>query len=435
MNIFIENDSFIEVFFAVLIILVLYIIILYIKGRREELDRISELETTKEESRKYIEDLDKLLSMLTHFQEMGMRYTNVDDIADLCNLIVEYATTMLDTQMGSLMLVNKNTNMLEITAARGLSKEVIKTTRMHVGEGIAGKVAQEGRPIYCEDIEKDVRFMRNSRVKYASKSFIAVPLKVKSKVIGVLNINSKRKARHFSNRDMKLLSILAEQAAVTIENIHLYKDMKSMYIGTMRMLAKAIDAKDPYTKGHTEKVTRYAVEIAKEMKLPKKLIRNIEFAALIHDIGKIGIKDSVLTKPAKLSESEYEVIKKHPLIGEQILAPIEFLTNIAPLVLYHHENYDGSGYPEGLKGEEIPIGARVINVADSYEAMISDRPYSKSMSRKEAIEELMNKSGSQFDPKIVEAFLIVLERNKQREFDELYIYEESSSAEEQDNTG
>jgi len=209
-------------------------------------------------------------------QEMGMKYADVEDMKDICSLIVEYATDLLDTKMGSLMLVNKSTNMLEIIAAKGLSREVIKTTKIHVGEGIAGIVAREGKSIYCEDIEKDVRFMRNSKVKYSSKSFIAVPLKVKNRVIGVLNVNSKRKGKQFSQKDIKLLEILADQAAVAIENIQLYRDMKGMYIGTIKTLAKAIDAKDPYTKGHSEKVTQYAVEIAKEMKLPEKLIKNID---------------------------------------------------------------------------------------------------------------------------------------------------------------
>ena len=207
-----------------------------------------------------------------------------------------------------------------------------------------------------------------------------------------------------------------------------------MYIGTIKMLAKAIDAKDPYTKGHSENVTKVAVEIAREMKLPERLVRNIEFAALIHDIGKIGIKDSVLTKPSRLSDSEYELIKKHPVIGEQIIAPIEFLTNIAPLVLYHHEHFDGNGYLEGLKGEEIPLGARILMVADSFEAMTSDRPYSKSMSKEESVAELKDKAGSQFDPRVVQAFMRVLDQEKQKEFDDLYSSTDDNDEESKDNT-
>lgn len=405
-----------EISYTTLILLLIWIIMMLILYKKEKIKNTHSIEAIDEEkkkSKKYVEDLDNLFLMLTRFHEMGVQYSDVDDVKDISNLIVEYTTDMLDTKIGSLMLINKNTNTLEIIAARGLSEEVIKVTQIHIGEGIAGLVAREGKTIYCEDIENDVRFMRNSKVKYSSKSFVAVPLKIKNKVIGVLNINSKRKGKQFSQMDIKLLDILANQAAVAIENIQLYKDMKGMYVGTIMTLAKAIDAKDPYTKGHSERVMKFAVEIAKEMKLPEKLVSNIEFAALIHDIGKIGVKDNVLDKPSRLSDSEYDIIKKHPVIGEQIIAPIEFLTNIAPLILYHHEHYDGSGYLEGLKGEEIPIGARILIVADAFEAMISERPYSKSMTTEEAIDELKDKSGSQFDPEVVKAFLRVLEKAEQ----------------------
>ena len=398
----------------IIVLSVLFLIpalILYKRERKHNRNLIKFLESEKAKNKEHIDDLDNLFSMLARFQEMGVAHTRTDDLENLCKIIVEYATDLLNTKMGSLMLINKATNELEIIAARGLTDEVVRTTKMQVGEGIAGRVAQEGKPIFCEDIEKDVRFMRHSNVKYASSSFIAVPLKVKNKVIGVLNINSANDGRKITSKDMKLVSILADQAAVEIENINLYNDMKEMYLGTIQTLAQAIDAKDPYTKGHTERVTKYAVAIAKEMNLPWKLIRNIEFASLIHDIGKIGIKDSVLSKPGKLSDSEYEAVKKHPQIGEQIIAPIEFLTNIAPLVLYHHEHYNGEGYLEGLRGEEIPIGARIINVADAYEAMTSDRPYSKRSSPSDAAKELKDKSGIQFDPKVVKAFFKVLEKN------------------------
>ncbi len=405
---------------AGILLLLITGLILYVQEKKKNAHLIGEIEEGRRESKKYVDDLDSLFMMLTRFHEIGMKYADIDNMRDICSLIVEYATDMLDTKMGSLMLINKNTNMLEIVAARGLSPKVMQTTNVHVGEGIAGMVAREGKTIYCEDIENDVRFMRNSKIRYSTKSFVAVPLKIKNKIIGVLNVNSKRKDKLFSRRDIKLLDILADQAAVAIENIQLYRDLKNMYVGTIKTLAKAIDAKDPFTKGHSEMVMHYSVAIANELNLSEKLVRNIEFAALIHDIGKIGIKDSVLGKPSRLSESEYELIKKHPIIGEQIIAPVEFLTNVAPLVLYHHEHYDGNGYLEGLKGEEIPIGARILNAADSYEAMISDRPYSKSMTKNEAIEELKDKSGRQFDPKVVEAFLKILEQEEEKELKNFY---------------
>ncbi len=390
---------------SVIVGILIVILFLYIKERSRRENDIADLKRARAENVRYIDDLDNLLAMLARFQAFGMSYTKSENIEKLYDLIIECATDLLNTNMGSLMLLNKKTNKIEIVAAKGIAENVIKTTSMSVGEGIAGRVMQKGKAIYCDDIEEDVRFMRDSRVKYSSKSFIAVPLKVKNKVIGVLNVNSKYKGNSFSPWDIRLINILADQAAEAIENIQLYNNMKEMYIETIMTLAEAIDAKDPYTKGHSERVAEIAVEIAKRMKLPQKLIRNIEVAALIHDIGKIGIKDSILFKPGRLSESEYEVIKRHPQIGERIIAPIEFLTNVVPLVLYHHEYYNGEGYAEGLKGEEIPIGARIINVVDAYEAMTSDRPYHKAMPKEEAIAEIKREAGKQFDPKVVESFM------------------------------
>lgn len=419
---------------GIIILMLLFCLYLYSRERKEKLKVIKDLRQEKERNKKHIDDLDSLFSMLNRFQEVGLMYSSKKDIKVLCDLIVDYTTELLDTDMGSIMLLNKATNMLEIISAKGLPKDIVKNTKMSISEGIAGKVARNGSAIYCEDIEKDVRFMRSSRLKYPTKAFVSVPLKVKEKVIGVINVNCRNECRKFNSRDIKIISIIADQAAVAIGNIQLYSDIKEMYLGTIQTLAEAIDAKDSYTRGHAERVTMYAVEIAREMQLSRQLIKNIEFASLIHDIGKIGVKDCVLTKPGKLSESEYEEIKQHPQTGEQILAPIEFLTNIAPLILYHHEQYNGAGYPEGIRGEEIPVGARIINVADAFEAMISERPYSKGMTVEEAIEELKDGAGTQFDPDVVDAFIRVLKRKENKEIYGYYKDKEESKQKSKENS-
>ena len=305
--------------------------------------------------------------------------------------------------------------MLEIVAARGLPEEVVKNTHIPIGKGIAGKVAEEGEPILCEDVETDKRFFRESNEKYTSKSFVSVPLKVQNRVIGVLNVNNKESRQKFDEKDLSLLTILADQSAMTIENAELYKHMQDTYLGTIQTLARAIDAKDPYTKGHSDRVTRYAVKIAKEMNLSGSTIRNIEYSALIHDIGKIGIQEAILTKKGKLTGTEYEIVKMHPLIGESIITPVKFLNGIAPLILYHHEHFNGKGYLEGLRGEAIPLGARIISVADAFDAMTSDRPYRKALTKEEARKELEKASGKKFDPRVIKAFLRLLDRGELEE--------------------
>jgi putative nucleotidyltransferase with HDIG domain len=170
-------------------------------------------------------------------------------------------------------------------------------------------------------------------------------------------------------------------------------------------LAAAIEAKDIYTRGHSERVARYAVVIAKELNLPQDQIETIQYAALLHDIGKIGIGENILNKPDKLSESEYTRIREHPVMGASIVERVNFLSEISELILYHHERYDGSGYPKGLKGDEIPIGASILAVSDVYDALSSDRPYRKAWFKVDTIGWLEDMSGVEFDPKVVNALI------------------------------
>jgi len=366
---------------------------------------------------KYINSVaavDNLINMLIELHNFGLKPSPSHNKQALSKMIVDYAVKILKTNIGSLMLVDETTNELVIVAARGLAKDVMETTRLKIGEGIAGLVARDGKEIFVENIETDPRFFKAENVKYPSKSFISVPLKVRNKVIGVLNVNREKEGEKFGERDLRLLQLLAGQAAITIENIELYQNLQRLYLETMQTLAKAIDAKDAYTREHADRAGHYAKLVAEELHLPKSMVKHIEYAAMMHDVGKIGIKEEILLKASKLTNAERDEIRKHPLIGEKIIAPIEFLAPIAPLILYHHEWFDGTGYGEGLLGEEIPIGARIVAVIDAFDAMTSDRPYRKSLSYDVAIDELKKGSGTQFDPKIVNAFLKVLESEKNK---------------------
>ena len=191
----------------------------------------------------------------------------------------------------------------------------------------------------------------------------------------------------------------------------LYEDLRSTYMHTIKVLAQAIDARDHYTHSHSENVAKYAVAIAEEFKLSAKEIETIREACELHDLGKIGIEDYILTKPSSLNEEEWKQIKRHPTIGAQILEPLTFLDNVVEMVRQHHERYDGKGYPEGRKGEDIVFGARIINLADAYEAMRSARSYRKTpLTKEEALLDIIRNKGTQFDPKVVDAFLNVVDR-------------------------
>jgi PAS domain S-box-containing protein/putative nucleotidyltransferase with HDIG domain len=241
------------------------------------------------------------------------------------------------------------------------------------------------------------------------KSSFVVPLINKGEVMGTLDIGSleygKLTSSHLSTAEK-----IAAQITVALENARLYEDLEHLLVNTITSLAHTIDAKSPWTKGHSERVTGFAVEIAKEMGLKEKDINHIKLCGILHDIGKIGTYDVVLDKPGKLTDEEFALVKKHPEKGAEILAPIKQLKDIVPGILYHHERYDGKGYPFGIKGDDIPLCASILSVADSFDSMTADRPYRKSPGIEYAIAELKRCSGSQFNPRIVEVFLSVLKK-------------------------
>jgi putative nucleotidyltransferase with HDIG domain len=196
-----------------------------------------------------------------------------------------------------------------------------------------------------------------------------------------------------------------------------YTETRDIFYGTVSALSQAIDAKDGFTRGHADRVSRIAGAIARELGLPERHIEQIELAGLLHDIGKIGVEDRILMKPARLEEDEQELMRRHPIYGASILEPSAALRPLVPIVLHHHESFDGSGYPEGLKGEDIPIGSRILLVADTYEAMTSDRIYRKAPGHDRAIDQLNKYKGTQFDPKIVRALEACIERRGQGSFE------------------
>jgi putative nucleotidyltransferase with HDIG domain len=191
-----------------------------------------------------------------------------------------------------------------------------------------------------------------------------------------------------------------------------HQQLRTAYVQTIRALAEAVDAKDAYTRGHSERVGVYASKIAREMNFAKDFIERVYIAGLLHDVGKIGVRDAVITKPDRLTAEEYLEIKAHPEIGAKILEPVDFLKDVAPCVRHHHEWYDGSnrGYPDRLRGDQIPLPSRIILVADTVEAMTSDRPYRKALTLEAVVSEVHKYSGSQFDPKVTQSFLTLLER-------------------------
>jgi response regulator RpfG family c-di-GMP phosphodiesterase len=237
----------------------------------------------------------------------------------------------------------------------------------------------------------------------AVSSVAVVPLKTRDRLIGWIGVTSLTASKRFDEGQRKLLSIVASRAAAAIENARLYEDLQDTFQQTIQSLARTIDKMDRYTAGHSERVTRYATALAGWLSLPDSQIEIVRHSALMHDIGKVGCVVN-LNKPGKLTQQEYEVFKKHPTYGREILDPIKFLQPVIPGVHLHHERWDGRGYPLGLAGHEIPLIARIIAVADTYEAMTSDRAYRRALPHELTVNEIIRCSRTQFDPDIASEF-------------------------------
>ncbi len=236
-------------------------------------------------------------------------------------------------------------------------------------------------------------------------SFLSIPLSLNNEVFGILNLAEKTDGLGFSEDEVYLALNFAKKAALRIENNALYDVLYNNLVSALKSLVITIEARDPYTRHHSERVTSYSLEIAEIMGLSENDKEAIKFGGYLHDIGKIGVRDTVLLKPDRLTDEEIEEIRQHTVIGDNIMKPLNFFDKEKPIIRNHHERFDGTGYPDGLKGEEIPIIVRIIALADSYDAMTSSRPYRKARTHEYALEEMVRCSNTQFDPEVVKAFL------------------------------
>jgi HD-GYP domain-containing protein (c-di-GMP phosphodiesterase class II) len=247
----------------------------------------------------------------------------------------------------------------------------------------------------------------SSAVKNAN--LIGLPL-ISDDIMGVVIIRRNKNDAPFNNSDQELLMTIIEQAIIGIKNLQLYEEQQKIVLGSIKSLVTLLDVRIPQEYTHSPYFSRLVMAIGHQMHLDEKKIESLKYASLLHDAGKIDIPLEILTKTTKLTPEEYRIIKRHPLRGAQILRPLQALKPVIPIILYHHEKYDGTGYPSRLKKRQIPEGARIMAVADAFEAMVYGRPYRERMDIASAIKEIKKKSGLQFDPKVVEAFLKVIKK-------------------------
>ncbi|MCK5242427.1 GAF domain-containing protein [bacterium] len=346
--------------------------------------------------------------------EVGKNIGTIYNLRTLFETILERAMQVMKARRGFLLIYDKTADELRIRASIGQNINLGKNA-VQVDCGIAGWVFKKARSVLIPNVKKSTLFDPYNDQIYTGRDLMACPLNIRKKVFGVICLNDRIGAKQFSQEDLDLFSALASQATIAIENVELYASIRRDYLNAIKALAAAVDAKDHYTHGHSHKVMVYATSISQAMGLNEKDIEKVKYGALLHDVGKIGISEAVLNKPSKLTPKEIDTIAMHPILGVSIAQNIESLKDLIPTILYHHERYSGGGYPEGKAGNSIPLGARIVAVADAWDVMTSDRAYRKALPISVAVSELKKCAGTQFDPEIVEIFLESLEREEEIE--------------------
>lgn len=376
-----------------------------IAGTNEVAELADSFNTMTDSLRERTDTLTKKVLELATLYEMSRALGSTLDLDVLLDSVLDSALRIFDVDSGYVMLRDKAHGELDLRAVRGLagSRPDEKAIRSSMSEW----VIRQGRPLIFNPPQDDRGEQQVDSVTGALAA-LCVPLVSGDGIIGAIAVGSRDSSYRFSSDDVRLLSTIANHVTIAVGNIELFSSLQDAYLATVRSLAAAVDAKDPYTRGHSDRVALYSNMIAAKVGLTAEQCTALEMAAYLHDIGKIGIREAILLKPGRLTGEEMGQMRHHPLIGANILRPVAFPWPIAPVVRHHHEHFDGKGYPAGLKGEEIPLLARILTVADAYEAMTADRPYRRPRTQSEAVEELNRCAGSHFDPRIVEAFIDAL---------------------------
>ena len=355
-------------------------------------------------------NLEHAIDRLSTIYNIGLAINSTMDIDRLFNLIVRSTTTTLDAQIGYINLYDKEQQTLSVTNLIGNGKLIAPQKPIKIKDtSVSSWVINNRQPLLISDIDQAPQFDRISELGYERKSLICAPLMVKDEIIGTISVVNKRDNSQFYAYELEMLTTIAAQAAIAIKNATLYDEQQQTYLNTIQALVTAIEASDGYSKGHSERVTRYSVEIGRRFNLSTDRLQILERAAILHDIGKIGIDLSLLHKEGILSAHDINELQLHPVIGMKILEPIEFLKDVRTCIGQHHERYDGMGYPNHIKHVDQLLESRIIGVADAFDAMTSDRPYRKALTLDIAIAELVDNSGTQFDPAVVEIFTSILE--------------------------
>jgi len=389
--------------------------VLLVRNRTRVLEeKQEELESEVTEGKQNVAQVNRelkrqLLSMKTLFtvtQDLNRRL-------DLDELINRFALTLVgELQLSSMavFVVERKEDKFTLHGLKGFDKKRISDLTISSTSRFAKWLGKQPRPQKLVRRRGKQLINRLPDVRLAIFEYVT-PIIVKQQLAGVVFTGPKISGREYTAFERDMLQSICNSAGIGIDNSRLFHELQNTYLSTVKALVSLIEAKDPYTKGHTERVADYSVALGKRLDLSKDDIRDIAFGAVLHDIGKLIIYERILNKPGTLDKEEWEVLKKHPEVGAAIIENMEFLSGAIAHVKHHHEKWDGTGYPAGLEGTNIPLGARIIAVSDSFDAMTTDRSYRKALTWEQAKTELLTNAGTQFDPDVVNAFIALIEKD------------------------
>lgn len=353
------------------------------------------------------------LHRIEALREIDIAIISTTNLSLALKTVLEKVTSSLDVDAADILLLNPHTHMLDFAAGRGFKTHGMEKAQIRLGQGCAGRAVLEQRVVSIPDLrETHEQFVRAPLI--AGEKFVAfysVPLVAKGNVVGVLEIFHRSPIRT-EQTWLDFLVTLAGQASIAIESGRLFHELQRTnidlilaYDSTIEGWSRALDLRDKETEGHTLRVTEMTVAFARMAGIPESEIVHVKRGALLHDIGKMGVPDSILLKPGKLTEDEWTVMRMHPTYAHELLSPIEYLKPALSIPYYHHEKWDGTGYPQGLKGEQLPLASRLFAVVDVWDALRSDRPYRPGWPEEKVLEYIRAQSGTHFDPMAVESFM------------------------------
>lgn len=343
--------------------------------------------------------------------EIGVELASTLDLSRVLELALQKAEELCHAESSSIWELDDERKELFFRVVRGRAAGEIQSLRVPLGRGIVGSVARSGNAEIVNQVVQDPRWSGDRDPHFTTRNILTVPLIARGEVIGVLQLLNRSGGEGFTADDLRRMQLFAGILAAAVQNARLYADQKRTFLEMVTALSEAIERRDPYTGGHVRRVVTYSVLLGQEMGLPLEQLEELRLAAILHDIGKIAVPDQILRKPDRLDAEEVRVMERHTVDGAEMVGRIRSLRHLVPGIRSHHERLDGRGYPDHLVGDDLPLIPRIIGVADTFDAMTTDRPYRRALTPAAAAAEIARLAGAQFCPHVAAAFARLYERH------------------------